>query len=51
MIGAEEARAVLEEEGRVHVTCEFCGESYSFDRTATERALADNASGTPPAAG
>jgi molecular chaperone Hsp33 len=51
MIGAEEARAVLEEEGRLHVTCEFCGEDYTFDRAATERALADTASGTPPAAG
>jgi molecular chaperone Hsp33 len=51
MIGADEARAVLEEEGRLHVTCEFCGESYSFDHDATERALADGASGTPPAAG
>jgi molecular chaperone Hsp33 len=51
MIGANEARAVLAEEGRVHVTCEFCGESYTFDHAATERALADSVSGTPPAAG
>jgi molecular chaperone Hsp33 len=50
MIGAEEAHAVLEEKGQLDVTCEFCGESYTFDRAATEKALADRASGTPPAA-
>ena len=40
MIGAEEARAVLQEKGQLDVSCEFCGESYTFDRAATERALA-----------
>lgn len=51
MIGAEEARSVLEEQGQLDVSCEFCGESYVFDREATESALADLRSGTPPAAG
>jgi molecular chaperone Hsp33 len=39
MIGAEEARAVLDEKGQLDVTCEFCGEGYVFDWPATEEAL------------
>lgn len=48
MIGVREARTVLEEKGRLDVTCEFCGESYTFDRAATEQALA---AGPAPDAG
>jgi len=50
MIGAEDARAVLEEKGRLDVSCDFCGESYQFDRSQTERALSDVTAGTPPPA-
>jgi molecular chaperone Hsp33 len=50
MIGAEEARGVIAERGRLDVTCDFCGQGYAFDRAETERALADAASGTPPSA-
>jgi len=50
MIGAEEARGVIAERGRLDVTCDFCGEGYAFDGAETERALADTASGTPPPA-
>lgn len=48
MIGAQEARTVLEEKGRLDVICEFCGEGYTFDRAATEQALA---AGPAPDAG
>jgi molecular chaperone Hsp33 len=44
MIGDDEARGVLDEKGQLDVTCEFCGESYTFDRAATEQALADQGS-------
>jgi molecular chaperone Hsp33 len=47
MIGAEEARGLIAERGRLDVTCEFCGEGYAFDHAETEHALADEASRTP----
>jgi molecular chaperone Hsp33 len=50
MIGAEEARGVIAERGRLDVTCDFCGEGYAFDRAETERALADTGGRTPPPA-
>lgn len=30
-LGAEEVQSVVEEQGRVDVTCEFCGLAYGFD--------------------
>lgn len=30
-LGAEEIQSVLQEQGRVDVTCEFCGKGYGFD--------------------
>jgi len=32
IIGRDEVDAILEEEGRIEVTCEFCGERYLYDR-------------------
>lgn len=31
MLGAEEVESILEEQGRVQVTCDFCGKPYVFD--------------------
>jgi molecular chaperone Hsp33 len=47
MIGAEEARSVIDEQGHISVTCEFCRETYVFDPAQTEAALSDEGSATP----
>ncbi|SOE48495.1 33 kDa chaperonin (Heat shock protein 33) (HSP33) [plant metagenome] len=31
MLGAKEVESILEERGKVDVTCDFCGKPYSFD--------------------
>jgi len=31
-LGAQEVESILEEQGAIEVTCEFCGTPYSFDR-------------------
>lgn len=35
-LGEIEVRSILQEQGRVHVDCEFCGRGYDFDRVDTE---------------
>lgn len=50
MIGADEAHAILAEQGEIAVTCEFCREHYVFDSDQAEEALRDVAAGTPPPA-
>jgi molecular chaperone Hsp33 len=47
MLGPEEARAVLAEQGHVSVTCDFCAETYVFDPGQAEAALADRQAQTP----
>ena len=37
MLGYDEVRAILAERGAVEVGCEFCGQSYRFDRWDAER--------------
>jgi molecular chaperone Hsp33 len=51
MVGREEVRQALAEEGEMTVTCEFCGRAYTFTREQAERALADAAGKTPERAG
>lgn len=48
MLGAEEVRAILAEQGQVAVTCEFCNQRYVFDAVDAEQVLA--AQWVPPAA-
>jgi molecular chaperone Hsp33 len=43
-LGEVEVRDVLEEEGAVTVTCEFCHRPYRFDRAAVEALFADHRS-------
>ena len=50
MIGAEETRSILAEQGEISVTCEFCNERYVFTRAEAEEALHDLSAGTPPPA-
>lgn len=50
MIGADEAHAILAEQGEIAVTCEFCREHYVFAPEEAEEALRDLAAGTPPPA-
>lgn len=50
MIGADEAEAVLAERGAVEIACDFCAESYLFDREQLRLALADRRAVTPPLA-
>lgn len=40
MLGYDEVRAILAERGNVEVSCEFCGQSYRFDRWDAERVFA-----------
>lgn len=40
MLGYDEVRAILAERGNVEVGCEFCGQSYRFDRWEAERVFA-----------
>lgn len=42
MLGETEVRAALEEQGRIEVTCEYCGRRRHFDRVDVERLFADN---------
>jgi molecular chaperone Hsp33 len=43
MLGYDEVRAIVTERGTVDVGCEFCGQSYRFDRWQTERVFAASA--------
>ena len=43
MLGYDEVRAILAERGAVDVGCEFCGQSYRFDRWEAERVFAVSA--------
>lgn len=40
-LGRDEAAAAVQEQGRLEVTCEFCGRQYAFDRVDLERIYAD----------
>jgi molecular chaperone Hsp33 len=51
MVGRDEVDLALEEKGSLEVTCEFCGQAYTFSREDAERALADTSGRTPPRAG
>lgn len=47
-LGVEELRSIIEEQGAVSVTCEFCGRPYRFDGIDVERLFADGASPEAP---
>lgn len=38
-LGEEEVRSILEEQGNVEVTCEFCRETYQFAEEEVMEAL------------
>lgn len=42
MLGAEEINAALEEQGRIEVTCEYCGRLRRFDKIDASRLFVDN---------
>ena len=42
MLGETEVRAALAEQGRIEVTCEYCGRRRHFDNVDVERLFADN---------
>ena len=42
MLGEEEARAALAEQGQIEVICEYCGHRRHFDAVDVERLFADN---------
>ncbi len=46
-LGPEEVRDVLEEQGAVTVTCEFCHRPYRFDAEAIEALFADTGNAPP----
>ena len=47
-LGAHEVRDVLQEQGAVTVTCDFCNRPYRFDAIDVERLFAPGASAEPP---
>jgi molecular chaperone Hsp33 len=47
-LGAEDMRALLQEQGAVSVTCEFCGRPYRFDAVDIERLFAGAAAPQAP---
>lgn len=48
MLGADEVRDIVAEQGRVDVACEFCGQQYRFDRVDAEQLFAADVSPTTP---
>jgi len=42
MIGEKESRVALEEQGKLEITCEYCGEKRSFDLVDVSRLFSDN---------
>jgi molecular chaperone Hsp33 len=46
MLGRDEVHSILAEQGSIHVDCEFCGDSYEFDRIDAEQLFA-GVHGTP----
>ena len=47
MLGEDEARAALEEQGSIEVICEYCGHRRHFDAVDVERLFADNVMSGP----
>lgn len=47
MIGEQESRAALEEQGTIEVTCEYCGRRRSYDAVDVSRIFSDNAVSGP----
>lgn len=45
-LGRDEARSIIEESGKIEVTCEFCGSTYVLDGVDVERLFADPAYAT-----
>ena len=43
MLGEKESRAVLDEQGEIEVSCEYCGRRRRFDTVDVGRLFADNA--------
>jgi molecular chaperone Hsp33 len=39
-LGYDEVRDILEEQGEVKVSCEFCSQSYAYDAVDVERLFA-----------
>jgi molecular chaperone Hsp33 len=42
MLGEDEARAALAEQGSIEVICEYCGHRRHFDAVDVERLFSDN---------
>jgi molecular chaperone Hsp33 len=40
MLGHEEVKSIIAEQGSVEVDCEFCGRHYSFDAVDAEQVFA-----------
>ncbi|MGH8231070.1 MAG: Hsp33 family molecular chaperone HslO, partial [Steroidobacteraceae bacterium] len=47
-LGSAEMRSILEEQGAVTVTCEFCGRPYRFDAVDVDRLFTEGANPEAP---
>ena len=43
MLGEEEVKSLLAEQGQVELTCEFCNRTFRYDEQATQAILRDGA--------
>lgn len=47
MLGVDESRETIAEQGTLEITCEYCGEERRFDQVDVERLFANNVVGGP----
>ena len=47
MMGHDEIRGIIEEQGQVEVHCEFCNERYAFDPVDAEQVFVTAAQQAP----
>ena len=43
MLGEDEVKCLLAEQGQVELTCEFCNRTFRYDEQATQAILRDGA--------
>lgn len=48
-LGKQEAEETLKEQGKIEVTCQFCGKRYTLDKVDVERIFANEAFASAPA--
>lgn len=42
LLGEEEVRSIMREQGKIEVRCEFCAETYNFEESEVMAVIAAN---------